>query len=282
MKSFSQRKGLTPIRDIIQKDGMDDELRNSLWNVLCIHYWEWIVKKSTKHYPPIRKLFRKLWLDLFKKPIDTIPHTLSSVLEEVREHYFRCEWYEVYDFIEAVASTHPSSSVNRGFMNGCNNVLERESSAYRFVDGQITEITSEQEIEAIEDAIGTAPKPAATHIEQALAHFANRESPDYRNSIKESISAVEAMCKLIAGSPNATLGSALKEIDKQGKVQLHSALTEAFKKLYGYTSGADGIRHALLDESNLNAEDAKFMLVSCSSFVNYLVVKSSKAGIKLE
>ena len=50
-------------------------------------------------------------------------------------------------------------------------------------------------------------------------------------------------------------------------------------QLYGYTSDADGIRHALLDESDLDFEDAKFMLVSCSAFTNYLKGKAIKAGI---
>jgi hypothetical protein len=51
--------------------------------------------------------------------------------------------------------------------------------------------------------------------------------------------------------------------------------------MYGYTSDAQGIRHALMDEPNLSFEDAKFMLVSCSAFVNYLIAKAAKAGISL-
>lgn len=97
----------------------------------------------------------------------------------------------------------------------------------------------------------------------------NRETPDYRNSIKESISAVESLAKVLSGSDKATLGEALKEIEKNGK--LHSALKSAFSSLYGYTNDAEGIRHALLDESSLTKADARFMLVSCSSFVNYLI-----------
>jgi len=60
------------------------------------------------------------------------------------------------------------------------------------------------------------------------------------------------------------------------------SLKRAFDSLYGYTSSAEGIRHALLDDkSTLSFEDAKFMLVSCSAFVNYLISKTEKAGIKL-
>ncbi|MGQ9708742.1 MAG: AbiJ-NTD4 domain-containing protein, partial [bacterium] len=36
-----------------------------------------------------------------------------------------------------------------------------------------------------------------------------------------------------------------------------------------------------LDEPNLSFEDAKFMLVSCSAFINYLITKAAKAGIKI-
>ena len=109
--------------------------------------------------------------------------------------------------------------------------------------------------------------------------MANRKSPDYRNSIKEAISAVEAICNLITGEKRATLGQALKRIEE--KVSLHPALKNAFSNLYGYTSDAEGIRHALLDEPNLGFEEAKFMLVSCSAFINYLISKASKAGIKI-
>jgi len=117
------------------------------------------------------------------------------------------------------------------------------------------------------------------HLKRALDLLADRKSPDYRNSIKESISAVEAICNLIAGKKKATLGQALKKIED--KVGLHPALKSAFSSLHGYTSNAEGIRHALLDEPNLSFEDAKFMLVSCSAFVNYLISKASNVGIKL-
>ena len=40
MTSFSQRKGLKPIKNIVQVDSMDADLRNGLWNVLCLFYWD--------------------------------------------------------------------------------------------------------------------------------------------------------------------------------------------------------------------------------------------------
>ena len=111
--------------------------------------------------------------------------------------------------------------------------------------------------------------------------LSDKKSPDYINSIKESISAIEAICKLISKNEKTDLGGALAIIEGQGKINLHPALRRAFTNLYGYTCDADGIRHAFKDEKvNSDFDEAKFMLVSCSAFVNYLISKSARAGIK--
>jgi hypothetical protein len=64
-----------------------------------------------------------------------------------------------------------------------------------------------------------------------------------------------------------------------GKTQLHPKLREALKALYAYTSDDCGIRHALKDDGQPDAEDATFMLVTCSAFVNYLAEKARKHGL---
>lgn len=179
----------------------------------------------------------------------------------------------MYDFIEYCLSTfHFLEKFPRDqFETKCNKCLEREQSAFRVVDHLIAPITSEVEIQAIEHAAdrGDRFSPVATHIRRSLELLSDRKAPDYRNSIKESISAVESICLIIANDPKATLGDALKKLAAHG-VKVHPALLVAFNKMYGYASDADGIRHSLLDEANVDFEDAKFMLVSCSAFVNLL------------
>ena len=102
--------------------------------------------------------------------------------------------------------------------------------------------------------------------------LSDRQSPDYRNSIKESISAVESICKIVTNDEKATLGKALKIIED--KLGLHPALKASLSQLYGYASDSDGIHHAMLQESNLSYIDAKFMLVACTNFINYLIKKT--------
>jgi len=276
--SFSQRKGLKPAKTTIQTDSMDIDLHNSLWSALINSYFH-LGSPNISNDSYLQSLMRRLWLDYFKKPIDSLSNSWHEVLPQLRKYFYSCEWYEVYDLIEFCANNYSIESTNKRFIGVCNFYLERELSAYRFVTGVITQITSEEEISAIEEALkADYLKPVHTHLTSALSHLSDRKSPDYRNSIKESISAVEAISRLIMKKPTATLGAALKKIED--KVEIHAALKESFKKLYGYTSDEQGIRHSLLDESDLDFEDAKFMLVACSAFINYLISKSSKAGVE--
>jgi len=234
-------------------------------------------------WPELLPFFLSLWHDFLKEPFDTMPRGCEKLYMRVRELFFGFKWFEVYDFLEFVVNNHPNKSINERFKKECNSILEEEMSAYRFVGNQIVQITSEEEISEIERAMESPVETVRVHLENALKLMSDRRFPDYRNSVKESISAVEAMCKKIAHDEKATLGKALDEIEKQGRIDLHPALKEAFSKLYGYASSAEGIRHALLEEKvSLSLEDARFMLVACSAFINYLIAKSSKAGLDLK
>ncbi len=283
MKRFSEREGFKPEKSVLQLDGIDEALRNSLWNAVDVHF----LSRARDDYSlsvleTEQQLATILWLNYFKIPLDEMPSIWRGVKKILRDYFFQCPWFEVYDFIEFLAINYRFSTTSEGFREACNVFLERELSGYRFVGEHIVPITSKEEIAEIEEALTYEGilSPVSTHLGTALDRLSDRKSPDYRNSIKESISAVEAICNLIVGKEKATLGEALKTITS--KVELHPALQKAFDNLYGYTSNADGIRHALLDEPTLNFEDAKFMLVSCSAFVNYLKVKVSKAGIEFK
>ncbi|MHA1799960.1 MAG: AbiJ-NTD4 domain-containing protein [Candidatus Helarchaeota archaeon] len=282
MKLFSQKKGYKKIKDKIQKDSMDDDLRTSIWNALTAIYWKnvkdrFITDASNRH---IQTLIYRLFNVYWKEPIDTIPRGWEYNYKKIRDYFFSCKWFEVYDFILFIANNYPIKETNEKFMDICNIIFTQELSGYRFINGEITDITSEDEIKSIREALDITDslKPVKIHLETALKHYSDKKNPDFRNSIKESISAVESLCCIIANKPEATLGDALKVIEK--KIGIHGALKSAFSSLYGYTSSAQGIRHKLLEEPNLNSEDARFMLVCCSTFVNYLKEKASKAKIK--
>jgi len=276
---FSQKKGLTPIRTVIQKGSINEPLRNKLWNAVAISVWDKYHSDGIRSYTRnsnIGPLFCLIWNDFFEQPIDTIPKYFNEALSSVRNSYFNFQWFEVYDFIEFVAQNLPKFLDSDRFCTLCNSILDEEKSAYRFLKGQIVEITSDVELEAVEAAIetGTQFPGVETHLRTAIKHLSDRKKPDFRNSIKESISAVESLCRVVTGDPKATLNKALAVLES--KKRLHARLKTSFTALYEYSSDADGIRHGMLDEPELSFVDAKYMLVACSGFINYVTGKLSE------
>lgn len=167
-------------------------------------------------------------------------------------------------------------SYNAIFSEVFNNIFETEYVGYRFVDGKIVAITDKNEIDEIEQACNVPYNGCKSHIEKAVGFLADREHKDYKNCIKESISAVESICQIMVDDEKATLGEAIKKLKDNG-IKIHPALETAFSKLFGYTSDEGGIRHAEgLFVSEVSFEEAKFMLVSCSAFVNYLISEYGK------
>jgi hypothetical protein len=265
---FSERQGFKSAKQVIQVDSMSLALRNTLWSVLQIYIWGdaipsgHFVSNQPQH---LQSLSRNLWFDYFKRPLDTMDAFWTNLVKELREYFFACQWFEVYDFIEFIAANYPPKRDQ--FIRACNQILEREVSGYRFLNGLLSPITNEVEMDEVDVALKGAADPVKLHLRRALELLSDRANPDYRNSIKESISAVESLVAAAVGE-KGSLGQLIKKMEED--VGLHPALRTAFSSLYGYTSDQDGIRHAILDLQSIGFEDAKFFLVVCSAFVNFV------------
>lgn len=274
---FSQRIGKRPVKSVFQIESIDDDLKNRLWNIF-LNRFESTAYRSFEDSDRTL-LFKALWKDYFNLPLNKVEKNSRGAVYEIfmvnflHGTFYRGEWHEAFDIIEFLISMN-NYNFGADFTREVNEALRMEVSAYRIIDSQIVQINSEEEIQAIEEAIESTDrmKSVNAHLKMALDMLSDRTAPDYRNSIKESISAVEAYCNIITGDPKATLGKALAIIEK--KHGLHGSLKSAFNALYGYTSDAGGIRHAMLeDDVEIKFEDAKLMMVSCSSFINYLGAK---------
>ena len=296
---FSERKGI--IKRGIQIESIDTGTKNRIWNSICDHYLTLNASESHIYVRLVRDFFRKREEDFFPKDSDDkIPKIgfwanfvqalkskgggIEYVHDYIKRFFSTTHWYRVYDFIEFLIKDSLISDERKNkFIKEINIILEEEKSAYRILENFIIDITDKEEIKEIETALKTSINTVKEHLKQSISHLSNKTNPDYRNSIKESISAVESLCRKISNNPNATLGEALKLIEKSDVIELHPALKEAFSKLYGWTSDKkSGIRHGMLEVSQIEREDARFMLIACSAFVNYLTEKSINAGFYKE
>lgn len=274
--NFSQRMGLRPKELPLQVDGMTDELRNCLWNYIAssangIHDRKW------------KQIWRDSRIWHFKLPADRVPYHVHDCHSWIKQKFYALEWNEVYDFLEFyrryVLLPYRDDQWERrekakNFDDTINLLLEREFSGFRLIDGEFAPITDSNELTSIKDAIDSTDSlpNIKKHLQSAASLLSQKPEGDYRNSIKESISAVEGICKVLTGENSGGIDKAIAKLEVE--ICLHSQMLAGFKKLYNWTSGKEGIRHAILEESSIDLADAKYMLVICSAFVHFVVMKT--------
>jgi hypothetical protein len=284
-KYFSERRGYRPSKVKIQVESMDGELRTALWNALCQTFWAGVGwHDDVDPRIGLGRMLYALWTRYLKGAHDEFPGSWGAWQPLLKKRILGGAWHEVYEIIEFMMKNWEYEyQVADEFTPILNEALERELSGYRIIDGVVTPITDQAEIAEIEQALATGGifRPVQVQLEEALQKLSDRDGPDYRGSIKDSISAVETLCRFMSNEPHLELGSALKVLEQSGKVKIHAALRKGFASLYGWTSDDQGIRHGLMDEPDLTFEDAKYMLVACSAFMNYLIAKAAQAGLEL-
>lgn len=97
-------------------------------------------------------------------------------------------------------------------------------------------------------------------------------SPDYENSIKESINSIESTLKILLNQPNGTLGKLIK------KISLDTDIAKLISQAYGLTSNKDFVRHGGVERQNIGRSEAEFFLEFSAIAIRYIVdiVKNKK------
>lgn len=290
MALFSEKYGYTSSKSILQIEGANDDLRMSIYNAL----YECIGEYGSNTV--FEQICRDIWTEYWHQPIDRFPDGYWKFFPQLKSRIMQGEWYEGYNIIDfllgkvrffadeiknfdpydySVWTRKPAESRSLYL----NNILEREGSGYRIIDGFIAPITNAIEPDSIEQVLDERRQiPGASHhINNSLALLSKKPNPDFLNSVKESISAAEAAAKTFVPGKAKSLADAVTALEKnQG---LHKSIAEAWKKMFGYTSDASGIRHAGSGEPvELDYAFAKYMLVTCSAFVNYLTEEFGEDG----
>lgn len=288
---FSDRNNIDKLNTIIQTDSFDERTRIHLYN-----YFVYIIEDD-RHYAIDRENFYLDVLDnVYCEVVDDYDaYSIIEYMETCKGYIKNTFLHDSYDAVlslveylaNKIDSDIPTLARRVNYdANGIgspvhiqdevNELFEKECVGYRFIGKNIVAITDKIEIKEIEESLQSNYDGCREHIEKAVGFLADREHKDYKNCIKESISAVETICQIIIGSNTATLNKAIQKLKNKG-IKIHPVLETAFTKLYAYTSDEGGIRHAEgLFVSEVSFEEAKFMIVSCSAFVNYLIAEYGK------
>ena len=271
MENFSERDGYS-VPTVIVRGQITRPIQN------CIYNWIGSLKEYLQYkFNIIEEDVWVNWMNMKKEDLyDTNRNFVNIILPYIDNK--ENEWYKKLDLVEVIISLlHKNNLIDATvdvIIRKLNDDFERLNFAYRVVEGRIIEVTAHSEIATIEEVVQHPIDNIKVHIDAALNLIsASRQVPDYRNSIKESISAIELYVRTVTHS--STLGEALKKMERNGVV-INTTLKEGFEKLYGYTNDKrTGIRHALMEDVNApTSDEAIYMLVVCSAFINYLTKKN--------
>jgi hypothetical protein len=262
---FSDRIGVTRLPELATYEFSDD-LRVALWNT-----FQPILFYSRPNHIDWHEHLVQVHEFLHWRTHDT-SYVLSGELVRLERWYFgeNRKWYELYNLVDFVARQFNDREGQ--FLSLLNGVLQSEGSPYRFVDGILTTITDDNELQAVRDALAASDRfaGARTHLTRALELLGARPQPDFRNAIKEAISSVESTLKILTMQDHADLAESLREFARTHPI--HGALVRGLDALYGYTSNEHGLRHSLLEaDAKVGFAEAKFMIVACAAFVSFLI-----------
>lgn len=288
---FSERNGFTKSSNVIVKGKITKNIVNALSSCFTLLKEDlddadyrisdargdedWLITSNRSFY----KMDRTVWMDFMNKMADKYVGGIKMRQYDAVQMCLldeKSEWYKKLDCVEFAIEymrTHFTDSIIRqvvdDFVQGVNRQFERLNYGYRIVQGRIVDMASEIEIKAIDKSVESDDN-VSFHMLQALKLYSLKPNPDFRNSIKESITAVETLFREITNEN--TFGQAYDKIKK--RITIHPRLGEMIQKMYVYTNQKDtGIRHAKVEADNTylpTAEEAMLMLVTCSATINYV------------
>jgi hypothetical protein len=219
--------------------------------------------------------------------------SLRKAKEDSYEALDSLSWAKVYDFCERLHGSlatevghyedHQSYvvTVSRGEVQAyiadeLQRLFQEEDLAFEFSDGAVRRRGRKHTVEMTARAqvvLGDSRLSSARiHYDKALRFFRNPTNPDFENTVKEAVCAVEAAGKsLFPQAKSSTLGDLAKWLATSNEVSMPKALSQTITGVYAFRSGGDGIGHGGSSGGAATAEVAEYILAVCASQIIFLV-----------
>ena len=275
--SFSQAQGMEPLPRSLRLGELTPEARMSFWNAFYLTQNE-----SYTRYLGIDQnwndLLASIHADYFNLGLDEFNPDFHQINTFYKKYFTDAEFNKLFDLILHIVR-HANCPDEFHWRVATTFINHRLVYVYDTESRTIFPASTPEEGKAIADSVkglNDYGLNGARHHLIESATFINQG--EWHQSVRESITAVESVARLIApGTRN--LGSALNKLGHLGLLE-HNSLRNGLERLYDYTNDEGGIRHAHLNEesSNVGQDEAVFMLGACASFASYLWRKGLGAG----
>ena len=193
-----------------------------------------------------------------------------NVWVEVQYLMYGCEWFKVYDIIEALHAHLVETGDPTSFAAEINAYFVEEGIGWQLVDGQIVTRGTEAFESIVPAAVAalndTARPTAAGHLHEALQDLSRRPTADLTGAIFHAMGALEAVARDLTGDPKATLG----DVVQRNPDLLPRPIGSALSKLWGYASNE--ARH-VREGREPNREEAELLVGLVAVMATYLTRK---------
>jgi hypothetical protein len=196
------------------------------------------------------------------------------VWQEVENLIHGCDWYQVYDIIEAIYVGLPFPQ-KAEFEMSINTLFEEEGIGWQVVDGEI-QIRGDETFDAIltqgrQVVEASGITVARTELCEAIRDISRRPEPDLSGAVQHAMAALECVSREISGDTKPTLG----ELIKRSPDLFPKPVDEAVTKLWGYAS--DQARHGR-ESRALSWHEAQFVVGIVAVLCSYLGQKYRPQG----
>lgn len=277
---FSDRNNIDSIPKEMQIDDLDERSRKSIYNLWSEIYVECrnacIYERGNWD-----EVTNPIYTKLYNQTLGPLKSIKENALIAIIENTILNDKYnKIFDLLEyttklfEIVIAYDTRVLRRdSYYKRYNNLFESEYIGYRFIDEIIVPITDPIEVQSIKQAFSDSYNKVREHLSKANRFLSDRDNPDYENSIKESISALEALAQIITktNGAQATFGKMSEKLVEQGVIT--SGMKAAFSALYGIASNCRGVRHSGNNGDEVSFEEAKYNLVISTAFVNYVISK---------
>src|SRR5688572_5734874 len=171
---YSDRKGITELPKQLSNNSFSERAKNRLWNAFKLLIWS-NIRFNYRSYEAQEQFVTKLWHDYFGASLNNLNPNGDKVEQDIHRYFFSSEYYLILNLLEYLASNFPFTAFykasRRDFEDECNRIFSEEFCGFRFINGQVVDISDPNEIAAVEEASSQTDifSSVALHINKALS-----------------------------------------------------------------------------------------------------------------
>ena len=203
-----------------------------------------------------------------------------NIAGEVEDLLMACEWYQVYDIIETIASKIDSETNfprETRFQDEVNDYFKISGIGWKLEDGKIVfrgDESFEINLKSAETVLAAAGKQTARNeIREAITDLSRKPHADITGAIQHGVACLECISREITNDKKSTLG----ELIKKHRSQFPSPLDTVIDKIWAYSSEQG--RH--LQEGREPSFDEAELLVGLSAVIStYMARKLPQSAPK--